>query len=112
MFRSFSILKKSFNQLLVSPEIISKLAEKGIKCPSALQESLIPTIHSHSDIFLKDETGSGKTLGIVLGVLAKKAVSPLKPSLKLSAEDEEFAQRRLKNAKFVQTLIVVPTRFA
>jgi superfamily II DNA/RNA helicase len=106
------VLRKSFRELLVSPAIVEKLALKEIVTPSALQESLIPVIHSHSDIFLKDETGSGKTLGIILGVLSKKQLTPLNPLLDLSKEDQEFAQRRLMSAKFVQTLILVPTRFS
>ncbi|KAJ3368014.1 neutral amino acid transporter [Kappamyces sp. JEL0680] len=73
--------------------------------------ALLPALHAHSDVILKDQTGSGKTLGLVLGVLAKKhpKLFSLRDTEQFGREAREFAQRRAKR-HYLETVFVVPTR--
>ena len=103
----------SFSGFGASAKLIEKLNLVGIKEPSAVQRALIPAYSSHSDIILKNTTGSGKTMGICIAIVNK----PI-PSLKLNnlkgnyTESElEFSERRLANKKFISTIVLVPTRF-
>ncbi len=112
LFRSKRLLQtKSFEELKVTPELLKRLQLLGIQEASYIQQAMIPLFHSHVDILIKDKTGSGKTLGLCIGVV-NKSVPSLSPNWQFkmqSNEQAEFVARRLKNKKYLATLFVVPT---
>ncbi|KAJ7103640.1 P-loop containing nucleoside triphosphate hydrolase protein [Mycena belliarum] len=64
---------KSFGALGLHPPIVSALrtAFPTIRNPTKNQAILIPALLEGRDIFLQDRTGSGKSFGVVLGLLNK-----------------------------------------
>ncbi|KAJ7492728.1 P-loop containing nucleoside triphosphate hydrolase protein [Mycena latifolia] len=64
---------KSFGALGLHPPIVSALrtAFPNIKHPTGNQAVLIPALLAGHDIFLEDQTGSGKSFGLVLALLNK-----------------------------------------
>ncbi|KAJ7783669.1 P-loop containing nucleoside triphosphate hydrolase protein [Mycena maculata] len=62
---------KSFEALGLHPPIVSALraAFPSIKHPTTSQEALIPAVLDGRDIFLQDQTGSGKSFGLVCALL-------------------------------------------
>ncbi|KAJ3180592.1 hypothetical protein HDU85_003996 [Gaertneriomyces sp. JEL0708] len=68
----------------------------GASVPSKAQRSFIPAILAHTDLFLKDVTGSGKTLGLVTAIVSKRH-----PKLKDAGG---------KDIRYTHTLVMVPTR--
>lgn len=111
--RLYSSIKPlfTFRDLGVSPELESRLALKNVVSPSPLQKSLLPIMQAHSDIILKDETGSGKTLGLLIGLLSKKKAQTFKKDFRIDVEQQKFIERRTKNRKHLSSLIIVPTRY-
>lgn len=78
-----------FQDLGLSPEILSKIKSKGFEEPSAIQARAIPFLLNNSlDLIAKAQTGTGKTASFGLPILEN-----IKPK-----------------AGFVQVLILVPTR--
>lgn len=78
-----------FEDLGLSPEILSKIKSKGFEEPSAIQAKAIPFLLNNSlDLIAKAQTGTGKTASFGLPILEN-----IKPK-----------------AGFVQVLILVPTR--
>jgi superfamily II DNA/RNA helicase len=70
-----SDLISSFKKIGVSPFIAQAMVDNfQATTPNQTQSLLIPAILSNSEILLKDQTGSGKTLGLLLGVLSKKGI--------------------------------------
>ncbi|KAJ3070718.1 hypothetical protein HK102_006604, partial [Quaeritorhiza haematococci] len=66
----------SFPSIGVPLNVAQSLAEKfGVVDPTGTQRSMIPAMISHRDVCIKDVTGSGKTLGLVVGLLSKKELS-------------------------------------
>ncbi|KAJ7706294.1 P-loop containing nucleoside triphosphate hydrolase protein [Mycena rosella] len=64
---------KSFGALGLHPPIVSALrtAFPNIKDPTENQAVLIPALLAGHDVFLEDQTGSGKSFGLVLALLNK-----------------------------------------
>ncbi|KAI8907151.1 P-loop containing nucleoside triphosphate hydrolase protein, partial [Gorgonomyces haynaldii] len=80
--------------------------------PTPTQELLIPSMLSHSDIILKDMTGTGKSMGLLMGVLSKKhpsvlARTPDQP-LQMSVPHLKPEDRLMR--EYIKTLVIVPTR--
>ncbi|KAJ3150495.1 hypothetical protein HDU86_006372 [Geranomyces michiganensis] len=95
----------SFENLGVPPLISSALRDVfGATVPSEAQRAFLPSALSHADVYLKDETGSGKSLAIVTAVLSKQHL-PLYAS---QPESDESA--KLHEERYLTTLIMVPTR--
>ncbi|KAJ3153110.1 hypothetical protein HDU89_000738 [Geranomyces variabilis] len=94
-----------FARLGVPPPISAALRDVfGATVPSETQRAFLPSALSHSDVYLKDETGSGKSLAIITAVLSKQHV-PLyvpQPGIDESA--------KLHEKRYLTTLIMVPTR--
>ncbi|KAG6862409.1 hypothetical protein C0995_011849 [Termitomyces sp. Mi166 len=67
----------SFEDLGLHPPIVASLraAFPNVKAPTETQAKFIPAILSGKDILLKDETGSGKSFGLVVALLNKPRVS-------------------------------------
>jgi superfamily II DNA/RNA helicase len=106
--------QRAFKTLQIHDSIIERLKLKGITKPSNSQRAMLPVLYSNTDLILKDATGSGKTLGLCLGVLSKK-VQELAPQMRfdsepLSQQQLDFNKRRLGKT-YLAILFIVPTRF-
>jgi ATP-dependent RNA helicase DeaD len=84
---SEKILKSSFEELGISPDLTRALEEIGFTRPFPIQEASIPFILQGHDVIGQAHTGTGKTAAFCLPVLS-----------------------RLKSNGPVQFLILVPTR--
>ncbi|CAA7259950.1 unnamed protein product [Cyclocybe aegerita] len=93
----------SFRTLGFDPQFMKALqtAFPNVKRPTAVQEKLILEILGGRDILLKDDTGSGKTFGLVLGLLNK----PRMVMHEYSDEGKAVGSKRV-----VTTLFIVPHR--
>jgi superfamily II DNA/RNA helicase len=92
--------------------LINNLKNMGIMKPSSVQNMLVPLVYSRTDVILKDMTGSGKTIGLVLGALSRKQQQLLsqRQLAKMDSELQKFAKRRLADSSFIEILFIVPTR--
>lgn len=81
-------MKRSFQELGISPLLTELLKADGVVQPTPVQERAIPAILEGQDVIVQAQTGTGKTLAFVLPIL--QAIRP-----------EE---------RYVQALIVTPTR--
>jgi len=68
-----SISRQHFHSLGVSTSITRQLnkAFPHIQSPTPCQEELIPALLAGKDVFVKDETGTGKSFGVLLAILSK-----------------------------------------
>ncbi|KAF8912970.1 P-loop containing nucleoside triphosphate hydrolase protein [Gymnopilus junonius] len=87
----------TFPALGLQPHFVDALhtAFPDVLQPTEVQGKLIPEVLDRKDILLKDVTGSGKTFGLVLGLLNKP---------RMVIEDEG------KRRRVVTTLFIVPHR--
>lgn len=108
MQKHYSTFKECFVQ---NENLLSRLRQIQIEKPSPVQEAILPAIISHKDIIIKDKTGSGKTLGIIIGLLSKKLPQIASNNSDDSSDQSKFIQRRLLNKKYLSFLLIVPTRF-
>jgi superfamily II DNA/RNA helicase len=106
--KHYSTFKECFVQ---NENLLSRLRQIQIEKPSPVQEAILPAIISHKDIIIKDKTGSGKTLGLIIGLLSKKLPQIASNNSDDSSEQSKFIQRRLLNKKYLSFLLIVPTRF-
>ncbi|KAJ6574999.1 P-loop containing nucleoside triphosphate hydrolase protein [Mycena capillaripes] len=69
--RTPEVHTRSFESLGLHPPIVSalRMAYPSIQQPTKSQEQLIPAVLAGQDIFLQDQTGSGKSFGLVLALL-------------------------------------------
>ncbi|TPX59653.1 hypothetical protein SpCBS45565_g07674 [Spizellomyces sp. 'palustris'] len=82
---------------------------------SPCQRALLPAMLSHNDVMLKDTTGAGKTLGLVVGLLSKSHPPLLTPATVDTDTPREkprspHAITPLHSQRYLQTLVIVPTR--
>ena len=123
-------IRPHFTQLLAKGALLSPprsssnntkdTALPPILHPTSCQKNLIPTLLSGSDLLIKDVTGSGKTLGLVLAALSKshpfKDSGPMRTEfMEGSASKEslvsEFSRSSVTSSKkYLHTLILVPSR--
>ncbi|KAI8808052.1 P-loop containing nucleoside triphosphate hydrolase protein [Cladochytrium replicatum] len=89
----------------------------NINQPSECQKALIPTILAQDrDLFLRDLTGLGKTLGLVVALLSKRHPTPTLDVHKFSLQDilgdTKPTQRRYRNKDCLSptNLVLLPTR--
>ncbi len=78
----------SFEELDLSPEIMSSLKKMGVKRPTTVQQKAIPLLMDNMSLIAKAPTGTGKTFAFSI---------PILEYLNLDAD-------------FVQALILAPTR--
>ncbi len=64
-------MKKLFNELGLSKEVLASIDKLGYVNPSPIQEEVIPLILEGNDIIGQAQTGTGKTLAFASGVLSK-----------------------------------------
>lgn len=67
-------MKSSFNDLSISPPILTALAAMGFEAPTEVQSEAIPHVLNQEDLIVKAKTGSGKTA--VFGVPILQMTDP------------------------------------
>ncbi|KAJ6604542.1 P-loop containing nucleoside triphosphate hydrolase protein [Mycena vulgaris] len=73
---------KTFGALGLHPPIVSALAAfPNIKQPTRNQAVLIPAVLGGRDILLQDQTGSGKSFGLVLALLNRPRAEKRRPAI-------------------------------
>src|ERR1700739_22856 len=84
----------SFDNLGLSPELLSALADKSYAQPTPIQAQAIPAVLSGRDVLAGAQTGTGKTAAFVLPVLQKlgQATGRAAPALVLTPTRELAAQ--------------------
>ncbi|KAI8612752.1 P-loop containing nucleoside triphosphate hydrolase protein [Chytriomyces sp. MP71] len=93
-------LGSSFVSIGATSRITANLqTEFGVIRPTPMQTALFPAVLSHRDVVLKDETGSGKSFGLLAAILSKK--SPAVPDTVDAA--------RVRKMRYVATIYVAPT---
>jgi superfamily II DNA/RNA helicase len=88
---------KTFEELLVSPELVAVLTAQGITTAFPIQAMTISDALAGRDVCGKAKTGSGKTLGFGLPMLQRLAADPT-----LAVENGQPARPR--------GLVLLPTR--
>ena len=81
-----------FSDLGLSAPLLKAITAQGYQQPYPIQEQAIPAILAGHDILGIAQTGSGKTAGFALPIL------------------EQFRNKRPARNRFVQALVLVPTR--
>ncbi len=81
-------MTNGFQTLGIGSEMEKILGENGIKEPTPIQEQAIPLLFTGKDVIAQAQTGTGKTLAFLLPIVEKIN----------------------RNEKFVQALIITPTR--
>ena len=66
----------SFQELGLSPKLLSALVEAGFESPTAVQAAAIPQALSGADLMVSAQTGSGKTAAFMLPALNRIAAMP------------------------------------
>jgi len=83
----------AFTKLGLSTPLLKAVAEQGYDTPTPIQEQAIPLIIQNRDVLAAAQTGTGKTAGFTLPLLAR--LSQSKPHM-----------QKLQ----IRTLILTPTR--
>jgi ATP-dependent RNA helicase RhlE len=63
----------SFSDLVLMPELLRAVADKGYDAPSPIQLQAIPAVLAGRDVLAGAQTGTGKTAGFVLPILQRLA---------------------------------------
>ena len=63
----------SFDQLGLSPELLSAVAKQGYTEPTPVQHEAIPLVLEGRDVVAAAQTGTGKTAAFVLPILQRLA---------------------------------------
>ncbi|RKP11799.1 P-loop containing nucleoside triphosphate hydrolase protein [Piptocephalis cylindrospora] len=102
----------SFSDLGIRSTLVSMLAsELKITQPSVIQERLIPHIlHDKPDLLVRDVTGSGKSLGILLAILStrRRNARDTSPTAIVLTPSRELAQQFLQWTRLLIPSSVVP----
>jgi superfamily II DNA/RNA helicase len=97
----------SFNQLGLLPELLSTLKPKIYPAPTPVQSELIPFALNGRDVWVTAPTGSGKTLAYALPLVDQLLRSQAQ---NLNGLNQAVRPARGRNAKDIQSLVLVPTR--
>ena len=96
-------MAKTFAELGVEENFISRLENIGIKIPTSVQESVIPVILRGEDSVFQSETGSGKTFAFLIPILQRiKENSSAEVKIVIVAPTFELASQ-LKQATYSVT---------
>ena len=96
-----------FKDLGLLPELLSTLKPKAYPEPTPVQSELIPVALTGRDVWVTAPTGSGKTLAYALPVIHQL----IKTLSNASTPPVNLARNGFgKNARLIQTLVLVPTR--
>ena len=96
-----------FNELGLLPELLSTLKPKTYPAPTPVQSELIPFALDGRDVWVTAPTGSGKTLAYALPLIHQLLRSQAQ---NLNGLNQAARPARGRNAKDIQSLVLVPTR--
>ena len=96
-----------FNDLGLLPELLSTLKPKAYPAPTPVQSEFIPFALTGRDVWVTAPTGSGKTLAYALPLIDQLLRSQSQKPKQFMASSRP-AQG--KNAREIQSLVLVPTR--
>ena len=96
-----------FNDLGLLPELLSTLKPKAYPAPTPVQSEFIPSALTGRDVWVTAPTGSGKTLAYALPLIDQLLRSQSQKPKQFMASSRP-AQG--KNAREIQSLVLVPTR--
>lgn len=96
-----------FNELGLLPELLSTLKPKTYPAPTPVQSELIPFALNGRDVWVTAPTGSGKTLAYALPLIDQLLRSQAQ---NLNGLNQAARPARGRNAKDIQSLVLVPTR--
>ncbi|WP_413586107.1 DEAD/DEAH box helicase [Bdellovibrio sp. HCB274] len=94
-FQTSSLSQNSFQEMNLTPALLTALENMSIKKPTPIQAKAIPAVTGGSDLIGIAQTGSGKTLAYALSVLRGLASKPTARALVL-APSREMAQQIYK----------------
>jgi superfamily II DNA/RNA helicase len=96
-----------FNDLGLSPELLSTLKPKTFPAPTQVQHEFIPVALTGQDVWVTAPTGSGKTLAYALPIIDR-----LIKNQKIGLVPAAHPVRQVvgRNTRVIQSLILVPTR--
>ena len=61
----------TFEELGLSPALVTALQKQGIAEPMPIQETALPVLMGGKDAYIRSETGTGKTLAYLLPIFAR-----------------------------------------
>ena len=96
-----------FNDLGLLPELLSTLKPKAYPAPTPVQSEFIPFALTGRDVWVTAPTGSGKTLAYALPLVDQLLRSQSQKSKQFIASSRPTQG---KNAREIQSLVLVPTR--
>ncbi|KAJ3125072.1 hypothetical protein HK100_011004 [Physocladia obscura] len=98
----------TFESIGASARVALNLRNRfGIETATSMQSALLPAILSHRDVVLKNETGTGKSLGILVALLSKKAPTVFAQNENTKNSLAESADP--KKLRYLANIIVAPT---
>lgn len=80
-----------FEQLGLSPDLLSALTELGYETPTPIQEQSIPVLLGGEDILAQAQTGTGKTAAFALPILSNLNLNLKQPQALVIAPTRELA---------------------
>lgn len=93
-------VQTTFEDIGVPSSLIEQLKKREINEPSPIQSRLIPMVLDKRDVIIRCQTGTGKTLGVVIALLSKKRRSTdpgrQKNILKLIITPSVFLARQIE----------------
>ncbi len=81
----------NFRDIGIKEELVTRLAEEGIDCPTAIQEAAIPKILRGDNLIVRSQTGSGKSLTYLLPMIQKIAACGDDSTLMILVPTRELA---------------------
>src|SRR5512143_2200650 len=102
----------SFDELGLSPEILSAVKAKNYQTPTPIQEKAIPLVLEGRDVMGCAQTGTGKTAAFALPILQRlrEGVRRAAKSPGTDASGGRESGRRGSGRRPVRALVLTPTR--
>lgn len=85
------IAPNPFEEMGLSPQVLSAIAKAGYENPSPIQAQTVPHILSRRDVMGQAETGSGKTAAFAWPILSNLDAKQKKPQVLVLAPTRELA---------------------
>ncbi|NVK12139.1 MAG: DEAD/DEAH box helicase [Gammaproteobacteria bacterium] len=98
-------MSNSFESINVSPAVRQAIASRSYVEPTPIQAASIDKIVAGADVVAKAETGSGKSLAFVAGVLSRVQKASRHPRTLILCPTRELAQQVAETARFIATHI-------
>ena len=105
----------TFNDLGITPALVAALAKQNITAPTAIQAAACPLLLEGKDVYIRSETGTGKTLAYLLPLfcridpaLAATQVMILAPTHELAIQIQRQSCDLAQNASLaIRTLLLI-----